>query len=171
MPRETKPKIDETGGAGGAGGGGGADAAGSLFRDLPSVHQLVEIVEAMEPAADAPRSLVVQAVRAEIDAYREALRSGKGAIAKDVQAALADRALDRLLEMQKPPLRSVINAALARPTLVVPCCNFWSDQKMGLKEMLAAIAKWYTKHQINFDSITVDFKGPYNKGFITGPPN
>lgn len=67
-------------------------------------------------------------------------------------------------------LRSVVNAALRRPTLLVPCCNFWVKRRMCLKEMRGEIKEWYTKHQIKFDVVTLNFKGPYNKGFITSPP-
>lgn len=67
-------------------------------------------------------------------------------------------------------LRPVVEASLSRPTIVVPCCNFWSDTRMGLKEMLASIEKWYFEHRVRFDSVTANFKGPYNKGFVTHPP-
>lgn len=82
----------------------------SQLRNLPPVHQLVEMVESMAESAGAPRSLIVEAVRIVIDEHREALRGGGEALAGDVQTALAERAVARLHESGKPPLRSIINA-------------------------------------------------------------
>jgi hypothetical protein len=67
-------------------------------------------------------------------------------------------------------LRPVVLSSLHRPTIVVPCCNFWSTQRMGLKQMLSEIEEWYRAHGVSYREVRFDFAGPYNRGFITSPP-
>src|SRR5215468_4041861 len=35
--------------------------------------------------------------------------------------------------------RPIAEAALIRPTLIVPCCNFWSEEKLGRDALVEAI--------------------------------
>ena len=35
--------------------------------------------------------------------------------------------------------RAVAEAARIRPAIVVPCCNFWSEERLGQEELLQAI--------------------------------
>src|SRR6185295_10519111 len=35
-------------------------------------------------------------------------------------------------------LREVASSALVRPVVLVPCCNFWSEEKLGTQELLLA---------------------------------
>lgn len=87
-------------------------------------------------------------------------------------------------------LRAVVESALVRPTLLVPCCNFWSDRAppvaavaverraagrrpvvgMGLKDMIASIQRWYDEHHVGHEVVDLGFSGPYRIGFVTGPP-
>jgi hypothetical protein len=38
-------------------------------------------------------------------------------------------------------LKPVVFSALARLTIVVPCCNYWASEKMGAKLLLQDIKK------------------------------
>ena len=66
-------------------------------------------------------------------------------------------------------LRPVVLAALARPTLVVPCCNFWSEEKLGCLELVEAVENYYRDNGVNFERITFPFKGPKNIGILSKP--
>ncbi len=65
--------------------------------------------------------------------------------------------------------RPVAQAALLRPVLLVPCCNFWSDEKLGRDELLEAIENYYRQHQVAFERVTFPFKGPKNIGIVSEP--
>jgi len=66
--------------------------------------------------------------------------------------------------------RPVAQAALSRPVILVPCCNFWSEEKLGRDELIAAIEVYYRQHQVAFERITFPFKGPKNIGLVSEPP-
>ncbi len=66
-------------------------------------------------------------------------------------------------------LREVAASALLRPVVLVPCCNFWSDQKLGHFELLAAIEEYYHENAVTFEQVTFDFKGPKNIGLVSEP--
>lgn len=65
--------------------------------------------------------------------------------------------------------RPVAESALIRPALVIPCCNFWSDEKLGRDELVEAIEDYYVRHQVSFERITFNFKGPKNIGILSCP--
>ena len=65
--------------------------------------------------------------------------------------------------------RSVAEAALIRPTVLIPCCNFWSQEKLGRDELLEAIEDYYGHHGVDFQRITFPFKGPKNIGIVSDP--
>lgn len=67
-------------------------------------------------------------------------------------------------------LREMAQAALLRPTILVPCCNFWSAEKLGQRELLAAIENFYSENGIGYERVTFAFKGPKNIGLVTVPP-
>jgi hypothetical protein len=67
-------------------------------------------------------------------------------------------------------LREVAQAALLRPTLLVPCCNFWSPQKLGQTDLLRAIEQYYEQRGVAYERITFAFKGPKNIGLVSSPP-
>jgi hypothetical protein len=67
-------------------------------------------------------------------------------------------------------LRELANSALVRPTLVVPCCNFWSDDRLGREELLCALEDFYTAAGVDHERVTFAFSGPKNLGIVTSPP-
>ena len=66
--------------------------------------------------------------------------------------------------------RAVAAAALVRPTILIPCCNFWSEEKLGRDELIEAIAAYYRQHRVRFERVTFAFKGPKNIGLVSEPP-
>lgn len=66
--------------------------------------------------------------------------------------------------------RAVAQAAVVRPTILIPCCNFWSSEKLGQQELLTAIEEYYKGHRIKYERISFAFKGPKNIGLISAPP-
>ena len=66
--------------------------------------------------------------------------------------------------------RAVAEAALLRPTIVIPCCNFWSPEKLGRDELVEAIASYYRAHGARYQRIVFGFKGPKNIGLVSEPP-
>ena len=66
-------------------------------------------------------------------------------------------------------LRELANAALVRPVVLVPCCNFWDDERRGKEELLAAIEDFYRENSVHFERITLDFKGPKNVAIVSEP--
>jgi hypothetical protein len=65
--------------------------------------------------------------------------------------------------------RPIAEAALIRPAIIVPCCNFWSEEKLGRDELVEAVATYYRQHAINFEIVEFDFKGPKNIGLVSDP--
>ena len=65
--------------------------------------------------------------------------------------------------------RAVAEAAAIRPVIVIPCCNFWSEEKLGRDALVAAIADYYTTLKISFQPVTFNFKGPKNIGLVSSP--
>ena len=66
--------------------------------------------------------------------------------------------------------RAVAQAALVRPVILIPCCNFWSDEKLGRDELVEAIGEYYSENSITFNRVTFKFKGPKNIGIVSEPP-
>jgi hypothetical protein len=67
-------------------------------------------------------------------------------------------------------MRAVAQAAHVRPTIMVPCCNFWSEEKLGRDPLLEAVERYYQQHQIIFERVTFAFQGPKNIGLVSEPP-
>ena len=65
--------------------------------------------------------------------------------------------------------RALAEAAQRRPALIVPCCNFWSEEKLGRDELVGAIEHFYRENSIKFDRITFPFRGPKNIGILSLP--
>jgi hypothetical protein len=63
--------------------------------------------------------------------------------------------------------RAVAEAALVKPAIVIPCCNFWSDEKLGRDELVDALAEYYSAHGVEFERVTFNFKGPKNIGLVS----
>jgi hypothetical protein len=66
--------------------------------------------------------------------------------------------------------RAVAQAALVRPTILVPCCNFWSEEKLGRNELLEAIEMYYREQGVSYERVVFPFKGPKNIGLVTQAP-
>lgn len=66
--------------------------------------------------------------------------------------------------------RTVAQAALIRPTILIPCCNFWSEEKLGRDALVEAIASYYRENNVRFERIVFPFKGPQNIGLVSEPP-
>jgi hypothetical protein len=67
--------------------------------------------------------------------------------------------------------RAVAEAALIRPTILIPCCNFWSKEKLGRDELVAAIAAYYRQVGVRYETVVFRFQGPKNVGLVSEPPN
>jgi hypothetical protein len=66
--------------------------------------------------------------------------------------------------------RALAEAALIRPTILIPCCNFWSEDKLGRDELVEAIELYYKEHGVVFERVEFAFKGPKNIGLVSEPP-
>jgi len=65
-------------------------------------------------------------------------------------------------------VRPVVESALFKPVLVIPCCNYWDrEKKLGSKELVLAIENYMSEKNINYKKVAFDFKGPKNIGFAT----
>ena len=68
-------------------------------------------------------------------------------------------------------IRAVAKAALVRPVLLAPCCNFWSEhEKLGRDALVDAVCAWYDEHGVRYELHDLDFKGPYNRALVSEPP-
>lgn len=67
-------------------------------------------------------------------------------------------------------IRAVAQSALVTPTILIPCCNFWSAAKLGREELLLAVTHYYTEHDVPFKRVVFEFNGPKNIGLVTRPP-
>ncbi|MFQ6039375.1 MAG: hypothetical protein ACE5PV_00860 [Candidatus Poribacteria bacterium] len=65
--------------------------------------------------------------------------------------------------------RELAKAALIRPVILIPCCNFWDDKRRGLKDLLEAIKDFYRQNSIYYQEHKFDFKGPMNIGLVSLP--
>ena len=67
--------------------------------------------------------------------------------------------------------RAVAEAALIRPAVLVPCCNFWDHtRKLGRDALVEAIGSFYGDHGVTSEVVTLDFDGPMNLALVSVPP-
>lgn len=67
-------------------------------------------------------------------------------------------------------LRDIVESAKVRPVILIPCCNFWSDEEtLGRDALLEKIGEYYTLNNISFEKVVFDFKGPKNIGLVSTP--
>ena len=66
--------------------------------------------------------------------------------------------------------RAVAEAALVRPTVLVPCCNFWSAERLGQEALLRAIEDYYDARGVAHERVPFAFAGPKNVGLVSEPP-
>jgi hypothetical protein len=67
--------------------------------------------------------------------------------------------------------RPVAEAALVKPAILIPCCNFWSPEKLGRDELVEAIEEFYRTNGVSWERVQFDFKGPKNIGLVSSPPS
>jgi hypothetical protein len=65
--------------------------------------------------------------------------------------------------------RAIAAAARTRPALIIPCCNFWSAEKLGRDELVAAIEADYRDHALHYQRIVFPMQGPKNIGILSLP--
>lgn len=65
--------------------------------------------------------------------------------------------------------REVALSARFVPTIMVPCCNFWSDAKLGSRELVAAIRAYLVRNNVEFELVELDIKPPKNVAIVTMP--
>ena len=65
--------------------------------------------------------------------------------------------------------RAVAAAAQERPAILIPCCNFWSEEKLGRDELVEAIEGHYQECGVSYERVVFPFKGPKNVGIISKP--
>src|SRR5262249_4862225 len=80
------------------------------FRQLPSVHEVLELPELRQLAAAHAHEQIVAAVRLELAELRQRLNKGEVLDGATAGAAVAGRVIARLAREQQPRLRSVLNA-------------------------------------------------------------
>ncbi|OGG05799.1 hypothetical protein A2872_03215 [Candidatus Gottesmanbacteria bacterium RIFCSPHIGHO2_01_FULL_42_12] len=69
-------------------------------------------------------------------------------------------------------LVETVTSALFRPTIVIPCCNFWSrDEKLGRDALIEKLSQFYRENNIEFTKVIFDFEGPKNIGLVTSTKN
>jgi len=66
-------------------------------------------------------------------------------------------------------MRQVAEAALVRPAVLIPCCNFWSEEKLGRDELVDAVAHYYDQHSVHYERVIFGFRGPKNIGLVSTP--
>lgn len=68
--------------------------------------------------------------------------------------------------------RAVAESALIRPTILIPCCNFWDrKEKLEREALLGKIEEFYKKNKITSKRVVFDFEGPKNVGLVSEPPS
>lgn len=66
-------------------------------------------------------------------------------------------------------LRETVLAALRKPAVIVPCCNFWSEEKLGTSQLLDALTDFLTGHGAAVERVTLPFCGPKNVALVVRP--
>lgn len=68
-------------------------------------------------------------------------------------------------------LLEVVASARLRPTVVVPCCNFWTrERRLNRDELIDQIAAAHEATTGRAERVTFDFRGPKNEGLVLEPP-
>jgi L-seryl-tRNA(Ser) seleniumtransferase len=82
----------------------------NLFRQLPSVNDVLAVEGVQALARDHAHESIVAAVRAELADLREQIRQGMAVDGQSAAEVIASRVADRLGHEMRPKLRTVINA-------------------------------------------------------------
>ena len=69
-------------------------------------------------------------------------------------------------------IAEVVKAARERPTILVPCCNFWDrDRRLSRDQLLEAIIDHHVALSGTHEHVELPFKGPHNHALILEPPS
>ncbi len=69
-------------------------------------------------------------------------------------------------------LKETVHSALVRPVVLIPCCNFWSDEeRLGRDALLTKIEEFYKSRGVTYERVVFSFDGPKNIGLVSNPPN
>lgn len=64
--------------------------------------------------------------------------------------------------------RPVVESALVTNTLIIPCCNFWDqNRKLGRNALVDEISRFYESRGIAYKVVQFDFNSPKNVGLVT----
>lgn len=66
--------------------------------------------------------------------------------------------------------RSIAEAALRRPTILIPCCNYWGGDVTSYESLLDSIEKYFNENHVHFEKQVISELGERNTVFITTPP-
>ena len=67
-------------------------------------------------------------------------------------------------------LRSVVESAAKSAVLVVPCCNFWSQEtRLGRDQLIEQISEFHNSRGGKSERMVLDFRGPKNHALILLP--
>ena len=66
-------------------------------------------------------------------------------------------------------MRAVAEAALSRPTILIPCCNFWSDERLSQDALLGSVESYLCQHGVGVERVRFGFRGPKNVGLVSSP--
>jgi hypothetical protein len=53
----------------------------------------------------------------------------------------------------------IAHAAACRPVVLVPCCNFWSQDRLGQEDLLRSIEQHYATAGVQSERHRLDFRG------------
>lgn len=66
--------------------------------------------------------------------------------------------------------RAVAEAAVFKPTIIIPCCNFWDkSKKLGRDALLTEISKYYDDKGVIYERVVFNFKSSKNIGLVSYP--
>jgi hypothetical protein len=66
--------------------------------------------------------------------------------------------------------REVVESAIVRPIVIVPCCNFWDrGRRLGRDALLNAIEGWLGERGVAHRREPLAFCGPMNIAIVTAP--
>lgn len=64
--------------------------------------------------------------------------------------------------------KAVAESALVKPTILIPCCNFWDkSKKLGRDALVEEISKFYKQNCVKFQKVIFGFEGPKNVGLVS----
>ena len=66
--------------------------------------------------------------------------------------------------------RAVAEAALIKPAILIPCCNFWDrSRKLGREALIDQISKFYDDHGVIYQRVEFNFASSKNVGLMSRP--